>query len=108
VARTYSGALSESEIVTVTQTIDNAFSGYVHGAAVHTLDAYDGRNFCVPMERGDGPIEDVRDQLPYYAFRTMGAIGTAAKALGDDELFAILYNLGKELFEDEGEVRLQV
>ncbi|MBZ9604260.1 hypothetical protein [Phyllobacterium chamaecytisi] len=104
VARTYQGGMNVSDIVSVTETIDSTFSGYVHGAAVHTLDAYDGRGFRVPMAKGDHPLETIRDQFSQYTSRALSAIATAAKALGDEDLFSNLYQLDRELYDEYGSV----
>jgi hypothetical protein len=59
------------------------------------------------MAAGDDPLEAVRHQRNYYAFRAIAAVATAAKAIGDDHLFKSLYDLSKELFDENGEDRSQ-
>lgn len=105
VARTYDTGSNASDVVDMFQTIESTFSGYIHGAAVHILDLYDGARFCVPMMPGDDPLEALREQRNYYAFRALAAVSTAAKALGDDGLFERLYELSNELFDESGEDR---
>lgn len=104
VARTFHSGQPVSRIVDVTETIDNAFSGYIHGAAVHTMDVFDGTSFCIPLVPGDRPLEAIRDQLSQYVHRALMAVATAAKALGEEKLFRELYELQGELFTDSGDL----
>lgn len=104
VARTFNAGIPVSDVVAVTATLDNAFSGYVHGAAVHILDVFDGHRFCLPLEPGDGPLEAVRDQFPQYVNRATMNAATAAKALGCEDLFRELYQLQRDLFDDYGTI----
>jgi len=53
VARAYDTGAPVSRVSEVVETIDNALAGYVHGAAVHVLDIYDGRRFVVPCAADD-------------------------------------------------------
>lgn len=98
VARTYSAGDDTSGAINILETIETAFSGYVHGAAVHTMDVYDGRVFCVPMEPGDKPLKAVQQQSHNYCFRGLCAVAIAAKALRCEELFKSLNECSKELF----------
>lgn len=104
VARTFNVGAPVSEVVAVTATIDNAFSGYIHGAATHIMDAFDGSRFCVPLELGDDPLEAVRDQFPQYIHRAIMNAATAAKAVGCENLFHELYELQRDLFDDYGTI----
>jgi hypothetical protein len=107
VARTYGGKMAVGDVVVLTETIESAFSGYVHGAAVHTIDVYDGRRFRVPLAAGDDPLESVRGLLSTYLFRALGSFEIAAKALGDDDLWLHIRGAGKHFFDDYGQVRFQ-
>ncbi|WP_139217626.1 hypothetical protein [Phyllobacterium sp. CL33Tsu] len=107
VARAYQAGMGVSDIISVTETIERIFSGYVHGAAVHTLDTYDGRHFRVPMVRGDRSLEALRDQFSQYTSRALTALATAAKAIGDEDLFSNLYRLNHELYDEYGTLRSQ-
>jgi hypothetical protein len=102
VARTFSAGQSVNRIVEITETIDSAFSGYVHGAAVHTMDMFDGERYRVPLEHSDGPLGAVRDQYPQYLHRALMAVATAAKAIGDEQLFTDLYRAQAALFDEAG------
>lgn len=105
VARTFSAGFSVSDIVAVTETIDNAFSGYVHGAAVHIMDVYDGYAFCVPVDGNEGPVASLREQYPQYLHRALMAVALAAKGIGNEDLFAELYRVLTRLFDDFGDIR---
>jgi len=105
VARAFNAGQPVSHVVNVTETIDSAFSGYIHGAAVHTLDVFDGLTFRIPLNTGDDPLEAIRDQFSQYVHRALMAVATAAKAVGDDALFGELYDLQRELFTEEGDLR---
>ncbi len=103
VARTYSADGDTSTAVNVFATIEAAFSGYVHGAAVHTMDVYNGKRFQVPMDHHAPPLEALRQQRNYYCCRAISNVAIAAKALGDEHRFRFLYKLDKELFNEYGE-----
>lgn len=105
VARTFNAGHSVSQVVAVTETIDNAFSGYIHGAAVHTMDAFDGRKFHSVLEQGDAPLEALREQFPQYTHRALMGVAVAAKAVGDEELFTELFELQRNLYDDCGNIR---
>jgi hypothetical protein len=105
VARTYGAGLPVSQIVAVTETIDNAFSGYVHGAGSHIMDAYDGRRFHTSLEPGDGPLEAIKEQYPQYLHRALMSVALAAKSVGMEELFQTLYRLQLDWFDDYGDIR---
>lgn len=72
---------------------------------MHILDAYDGRRYCVPMVQGDRPLEAVREQRNYYAFRALGAAVVASKVLGEEQLSNSLYLLCQQLFDEYGDDR---
>ncbi|MBI4920501.1 MAG: hypothetical protein HY834_02035 [Devosia nanyangense] len=95
IARTYAGIIGAdvSSISAVYETIDNAYSGYVHGAAGHIIDVYDGRTFRVPLSAHEGPQAIIERQTPGYAFRTVGSLTFAAQALGLSNLAYQLHQL---------------
>jgi hypothetical protein len=107
VARTYSAGMPVSEVVAITETIEGAFSGYVHGAATHIMDVYDGRNFVMPLQATDRPLSDMMEQYVMYINRAMMAVAVAAKAFGDIGLSGMLYRTIKYIFADDGKVQLQ-
>ncbi len=103
-ARAYNHGDAVSDVVAVNETIDNAFSGFIHGAAIHVLDVFDGARFRVPAASDDEPVEAVRDQLQQYLHRSMMSTAVAAKALKDDVLFAELHALQRSMFNDYGDL----
>lgn len=106
VARTYNAGLPVSKVVAVTETIHAAFSGYVHGAAVHIMDVYDGRKFIVPLQPTDRRLDDMKRQYVLYIHRAMMAVAVAAKAFGDSGPFELVYGAVRSVFTDDGEIRL--
>ena len=105
VARTFNAGLDVSEIVAVTSTIDNMNSGFVHGAAVHTMDVYDGAHFAIPSANDDLRLADMRETYLLYVHRALMDVATAAKALGAETEFRALYTLTTDLFYDNGNVK---
>ncbi|MDL2409972.1 hypothetical protein PY650_31020 [Rhizobium calliandrae] len=89
----------------VLRVIDNAFSGYVHGAAVHMMDAYDGARFVVPACGHHSPLRGFWAQFSQYLHRALMNFALAAKALGCEEEFGRLYKLITVLFDDDGFAR---
>jgi hypothetical protein len=106
VARAYQAPnFGVSDIVNVTETIDNAFSGYIHGAAGHIMDVFDGVDFCVPVEQATPPIACLTDQLAQYLHRAIMSFEVSAKALGLDELNMSLRSLSNDLFTAGGDLK---
>lgn len=106
VARAYSGNnMVVSDVVKITRVVENTNSGYVHGAAGHVIDAFDGRQFIVPMNSGDKPLEDMRDLVGSYAFRSLGAFEVAARALGEGHLWSKLGDLSRKLLSENATLR---
>lgn len=106
VARTYNAGLPVSQVVAVTETIDAAFSGYVHGAAVHIMDVYDGHKFVLPLQTADRRLTDMMEQYVLYVHRAMMAVAIAAKAFGDSGPFELVYGAIHDLFTDDGKIRI--
>jgi hypothetical protein len=105
VARTYNARLPVSQVVAVTETIDATFSGYVHGAAVHIMDVYDGRKFVLPLQTADRRLSDMMEQYVLYIHRAMMAVAVAAKAFGDSGTFEMVYQAVHSVFTDDGKVQ---
>lgn len=105
VARTYNAGLPVSQVVAVTETIDATFSGYVHGAAVHIMDVYDGRNFVLPLRATDRRLSDMMEQYVMYIHRAMMAVAVAAKAFGDSGPFEMVYQAVQSAFTDDGKIQ---
>jgi hypothetical protein len=106
VARTYNAGLPVSQVVAVIETIDATFSGYVHGAAVHIMDVYDGRTFVLPHQTTDRRLSGMMEQYVLYVYRAMMAVAVAAKAFGDRGPFERVYGAIQSVFTDDGEIRL--
>ncbi|MBO3759429.1 hypothetical protein [Ciceribacter sp. L1K22] len=105
VARTYNAGLPVSQVVAATETIDATFSGYVHGAAVHIMDLYDGHKFALPLQTTDRRLSDMKGQYVLYIHRAMMAVAVAAKAFGDNGPFELVYGAVRSVFTDDGDVR---
>jgi hypothetical protein len=106
VARTYNAGLPVSQVVAVTETIDATFSGFVHGAAVHIMDVYDGRKFVLPLQTADRRLSDMKTQYVLYISRAMMSVAVAAKAFGDSGPCELVYGAICSVFTDDGEIRL--
>ncbi|HWJ75326.1 MAG TPA: hypothetical protein VNX29_19370 [Kaistia sp.] len=106
VARTYNAGLPVSQVVAVTETIDATFSGYVHGAAVHIMDVYDGHKFVLPLPATDQQLSDMMWQYILYVHRAMMAVAVAAKTFGDSGPFELVNGAVHSVFTDDGEIRL--
>ncbi|KQV81323.1 hypothetical protein ASC90_03085 [Rhizobium sp. Root1220] len=91
----------------VLRVIDNTFSGFVHGAAGHIMDAYNGESFVVPASRSHSPLRDFHDQFPTYLHRAMMDFALAAKALGCEDRFNHVYRVITTLFSADGSLLQQ-
>lgn len=105
VARNYNAGLPVSKVVAVTETIDATFSGYVHGAAAHIFDVYDGRTFVLPLRTTDQRLSDMMEQYVLYIHRAMMAVAVAAKVFGDSGPFEMVYRAIKTVFADDGKLQ---
>ena len=105
VARTFHAGFDVSQIVATTSTIDNMNSGFVHGAAVHILEVFDGHRFATPTALDDPGLADMQETFLMYVHRALMYVATAAKALGADAEFQFLYNLKANLFHNNGEIK---
>ena len=79
--------LDPSTAIKVDRSLYRSYSGYVHGAAPHILDLYDGRHFCVRGVADTSRHDEHRDDLWNYYYRGLYACALAAKALGDEAIF---------------------
>ncbi|MBP2560356.1 hypothetical protein J2857_003125 [Neorhizobium galegae] len=94
-----------SSHIDVLKLIDNAFSGYIHGAAVHIMDAYNSEGFEIPASSHHQPLLDIRDQFATYLHRALMDCALAAKALGCEATFSRLFQFITSTFTDEGSLR---
>jgi len=90
IARIEGSGLDPSRGVAVTRTLSKAYSGYVHGASPHIMEMYGGEppRFHVAGMRATPLFADHEDDLWNYFYRGICAFGFAAKAFGDEKLFA--------------------
>ncbi len=106
VARAYShGQVDVSQAIAVAETIEALFSGFVHGAGVHTMDLFDGLDFSVQLQPDDQPLADMAGQYSHYIHRATMCLANAAKAIGRDDVSSVLCRISSELFQDDGELR---
>ncbi|WP_127145028.1 hypothetical protein [Pelagibacterium montanilacus] len=105
VARTYNAGLPVSQVVALNETIDATFSGYVHGAAVHIFDVYDGRTFVLPLRTTDQRLSDMMEQYVLYVHRAMMAVAVASKVFGNSGPFEAVYRAVQSVFTDDGRIQ---
>ena len=74
---------------------------------MHTIDVYDGKRYCIPLARGDDPIESMRKLLGSYVCRALMSFEVTANALGDADLWQRIRGVGKHFFDDYGQIRPQ-
>lgn len=87
-ARTFTPEEATDRVVAVQETIDNMYSGFVHGAGPHIMDLYGGTppHFHVEGMGGTSRQEDAAADFRNYLHRAMMDASVAARALGDEEL----------------------
>jgi hypothetical protein len=98
------GGLDQSRGVELTRTISKAYSGYVHAASPHIMDMYGGNPPAFHMHGMLGTPRHVehRADLWNYFYRAIIAFGFAAKAFGDDGLFATIRDFADEFVRISG------
>jgi hypothetical protein len=71
------------------KTVGGSYSGFVHGASPQIMDMYGGDppRFHLAGMLGTPRIEGAERDLWNYVFRGLLALGSAAAAFGEDELF---------------------
>lgn len=96
--------LDQSTGVEVTRTVSKAYSGYVHAASPHIMDMYGGSppRFHMRGMRGTPRHVEHRADLWNYFFRGIISFGFAAKAFGDDEMFASIRDFSDEFAKCSG------
>lgn len=80
----------QSSTIEVGRTINKTYSGYVHGASPQLMELYYGNPPFFHLAGGvDSPFyEDHLGDLLNYYYRAILTFGFAAKAFGEEELFA--------------------
>lgn len=92
------GGLDQSRAVKATRTISKAYSGYVHAASPHIMDMYGGNPPVFHLHGMLGTPRHVehRADLWNYFYRAIITFGFAAKAFGEDGLFATIRDFADE------------
>lgn len=82
--------LDQSTSVKASRAVSKTYSGYVHAASPHIMDMYGGNppKFHMQGMRGTARHVEHRADLWNYFFRGMISFGFAAKAFGENEIFA--------------------
>jgi hypothetical protein len=90
IARIEGSGLDPSRGIALGRTLSKTYSGYVHGASPQIMDMYGGNppHFHVSGMRGTPRFLEHQDDLWNYFYRGICAFGFAAKAFGDEQLFA--------------------
>lgn len=88
--------------VEVSRTISKAYSGFVHGASPHIMDMYGGSppKFHIAGMIGTPRIEEHREDLWNYFYRSILSFIAVAKVFGDKRLFESLQKY-RDHFEAE-------
>ena len=96
--------LDPSRGVALGNTISKAYSGYIHGASPHIMEMYGGNppHFHVTGMRHTPRFIEHQDDLWNYFYRGICAFGFAAKAFGDEELFASIQKYRDQFAEAAG------
>jgi hypothetical protein len=92
IARHPLSGIDESTGVALMTTIHKTYSGYVHGASPHIMDLYGGNppRFHMKGMLGTPRHEDHTEDLLNYYHRGIISFAFAAKAFGDEALFATI------------------
>jgi hypothetical protein len=101
-ARVYGGGIEVERAIRVLETIDNAYSGFVHAASVHTMDMYygDPPTFHIYGMKGTSRHRDSEDDFKNYIYRSLTSTACAAKAFDREPLFQLLYALSQQVTSD--------
>ncbi|SRR6266511_123769 len=93
IARVMGAPLNPSRDTELYRTLSKAYSGYIHAASPHIMDMYGGTppKFNVRGVRGTERHSEHRADLWNYFYRSIIAFGFAAKAFGDEALFAEIH-----------------
>ena len=88
----------------VSRTISKAYSGFIHGASPHIMDMYGGNPAKFHMNGMlDAEIhQDHEEDIWNYFYRGIMAFAFAAKAFGDEKLFADIYEFQKDFAVKSG------
>jgi hypothetical protein len=89
---------NQSSTIEVGRTLSKTYSGYVHGASPHLMELYFGNPPRFHLSGGtDSPFhEDHRADLLNYYYRSVLSFAVAAKAFGEEALFAKVRDYSRE------------
>ncbi len=99
-----SGPKGSSKQLEAARTVSKTFSGYVHAASPQIMDMYGGNppRFHVRGMLGTGRHLEHSADLWNYFYRGIVAFAIAAKAFGDDELFALIRAFADKFVKETG------
>ena len=102
--RVASGPKGSSKHLDAARTVSKAYSGYIHAASPQIMDMYGGNplRFHVRGMRGTERHLEHRADLWNYFYRGIAAFSFAAKAFGDDQLFASIRGFSEEFARATG------
>jgi hypothetical protein len=85
-------------------TIHETYSGYIHGASPHIMELYGGipPRFHMKGMLGTPRHEDHTDDLLDYYHRAIISFAFAAKAFGDEALFATIHEFSRHFTKQTG------
>lgn len=104
IARHPLSGIDESTGVALTTTIHKTYSGYIHGASPHIMDLYGGSppRFHMKGMLGTPRHDDHTEDLLNYYHRAIISFAFAAKAFGDEALFATINEFSLHFAEQTG------
>ena len=104
IARAEGKAADPSRGAEVSRTISKTYSGYVHAASPQIMEMFGGipPRFHMQGMQGNPLIADHRDDLWNYFFRGILAFAIAAKAFGNEALFASIHAFSIEFSSKQG------
>ena len=87
------------------RTVDNIYSGFVHGASCHIMEMYcgDPPTFHVRGMLGTDLIDEHRGDLWNYFYRSIVSFGLSAKAFDDEAMYASILKDMKSFAQANGE-----
>jgi hypothetical protein len=95
---------AQSSTVEVTRTVSKTYSGYVHGASPQLMELYFGSPPRFNLWGGpESPFQqDHTDDLLNYYYRSILSFAFAAKAFGEETLFAEIRDYAGEFAVSSG------
>jgi len=102
-AQNPAGSVDPSTDSATRQAIHKTYSGYVHGASPHLMEMYGGKppRFHMAGLRRSPLWKDHANDLWNYIFRGILSFCMAAKAFGDERLFAQIHAVAEKFEKSE-------